>query len=376
MGNWLQCTPKTSLSQTDDRFRASSVRIPLSQPATRNRTLSPIAIRLLTSAADLERYDAWVQSHPEGTLWQSLEWKRCQEALGRTVRIYVDDEAGDIRVSALVVIDRTTGGLSTWEVPRGPLAVAGDELRVAGLIAAIKRDAVKDRCLSLYFSPLAPLETRHSQLATSSRRHVHPEATRIIDLRPTEEEILAQMKQKGRYNIRLTEKNGVAVKNSTDIDVFARLMDETAVRDGFRPSGVRSYRAFLQNAPGAFLLLAYSPEQNGKDNDALKPIAGLLGAIWSTTGIYYYGASSYEQRELMAPYALQWAAMRHCKAAGCLSYDLFGVAPEGQIEHPWAGVSEFKAKFGGTYVQYPPEQEIVLRPVMKALLQMKRRVLG
>ncbi len=335
-----------------------------------------MAIRQLTTGEELRRYEEWVSSHPQGTLWQSLGWKRSQEALGREVKVYADEEGGAIRASALVVIDRTTGGLSTWEVPRGPIWVSSVELRVSGLLEAILKDAKNDRCLSVFLSPIEPIP-RHSSLVTRhSRRHVHPEATRIIDLTTSEEEMLAGMKQKGRYNIRLAEKNGVRVKQSADVDAFARLMDETAVRDGFRPSGSKNYRGFLQNAPGAFLLLAYGPGNVGQGNDAPKPVAGLIGAIWGTQGIYYYGASSYQHRELMAPYALQWAAMRHCKAAGCTSYDLFGVAPEGRIEHPWAGVSEFKAKFGGTYVEYPPEQEIVLRPMAKRLLQMKRRILG
>jgi lipid II:glycine glycyltransferase (peptidoglycan interpeptide bridge formation enzyme) len=78
----------------------------------------------------------------------------------------------------------------------------------------------------------------------------------------------------------------------------------------------------------------------------------------------------------MAPYLLQWHAMQHCRAQGCTQYDLFGIAPEGSTNHPWAGVTDFKAKFGGTYVSYPPEQQIVLRPMMKKALEMKRRIVG
>ncbi len=102
-----------------------------------------------------------------------------------------------------------------------------------------------------------------------------------------------------------------------------------------------------------------------------------MGAVWGTQGIYYYGASSHEARALMAPYALQWQAMLRCRTAGCRSYDLFGIAPEGAgSRHPWGGVSDFKAKFGGTVITYPPEQQLVFRPVAHAALKMKRKILG
>src|SRR3989344_6677475 len=99
-------------------------------------------IRLLTSVEDLTAYDLRVKSHPQGQLWQSLEWKKYQEALGRDVRIYQDDQS-----SALVVIDRTAFGLSTWDVPRGPLGGNG-ETGTAKLLQQIVQDANKDKCMS------------------------------------------------------------------------------------------------------------------------------------------------------------------------------------------------------------------------------------
>ncbi len=107
---------------------------------------------------------------------------------------------------------------------------------------------------------------------------------------------------------------------------------------------------------------------------------------WNKLGIYYYGASSYEHRSLMAPYLLQWKAMEHCKELGCLTYDLLGVAPpenaaSSQLQaasspHPWAGITDFKEKFGGELIEYPHEQQIVLRPFALKALTLKRQLLG
>ena len=214
-----------------------------------------------------------------------------------------------------------------------------------------------------------------------------PEATRLLDLTRSEEDLLAQMKPKGRYNIRLAEKHGVRVELCNDVKSFSVLMNETMQRDGFRSSGGRTYRRFLELLPRSFLLLAYAPSghektasegrySRDKTEMSQTPVAGLLGVIWGAGGIYYYGASSHAQKELMAPYLLQWEAIKHCKAQGCSSYDLFGIAPPDQPDHPWSGVSDFKAKFGGTVVMYPPEQEITLRPLVKTLLSMKRKIMG
>src|SRR3989344_3594035 len=73
----------------------------------------PVDIRLLTSLEDLERYDRWVRAHPDGSLWQSVEWKAFQEALGREVWPYAAEKNGRIVATALVIIDKGRTG-STW----------------------------------------------------------------------------------------------------------------------------------------------------------------------------------------------------------------------------------------------------------------------
>ena len=365
-----------------------------------------MSVRLLMSNEDFEKYEGWVRIHPQGSLWQSLEWKKYQESLGREVRIYVEESPRTMdhgptndqcTASALVVIDRTSFGLSTWEIPRGPLIqwTTDNGQWTTEIIRHICHEARNDHCLAVYLSPPHPLSTVHclplvalakwGPLSTTSR-HVMPEATRLIDLSKSEEEILSQMHPKGRYNINLAKKHGILVKkyemsdkqniSQEALKTAYALIQETARRDGFTPLPRGYYEAFLHNLEGSFLLLA-------EEQSLSKPIAVLLGVIWKDTGIYYYGASSYEHRALMAPYVLQWEAMKYCKTKGCTTYDLFGITPPlpagrgvGGEGHPWSGVSSFKSKFGGTVVTYPPEQQIVIRPAMHQLLKWKRRILG
>ena len=400
-----------------------------------------IPIRLINGDdAALASYESWVHTHPDGSLWQSLAWKKYQEALGREVRIYVaekNQESNDknqdfrqIAASALVVIDKTAGGFSTWEIPRGPLwsgevtahytppsslrpaghlsplrwreesqvkstevtllhssgegdgmrTVTGNEQLIQHFLETIIADAKKERAVAVYFSPFVNSQFsitcpskpwRSGVNCQLSPRHVHAEATRIIDLAMSEQEILGQMHPKGRYNISLASRNGVTVRQGStkDVDSFYEMLKSTARRDGFQISQKSHYARFLTDLEGSFIQIA---EKAGK------PIAGLIGVIWNSVGIYYYGASSYGDRQLMAPYLLQWEAIRFCKSKGCTKYDLLGIEPAEKLQAKrlWAGISEFKRKFGGTVVNYPAEQMIVLRPWIYRALQMKRKLLG
>lgn len=322
-------------------------------------------IRLLTSAEDLAAYDQWVKSHPQGSLWQSVEWKRYQESLGREAKIY----SNDLKATALVVIDKTIGGLSTWDIAKGPLVTKEED--VEPLMHHIIADARQDRCMSLYFSPDSHFSVHdaHCSVRNSGRCEQSP-ATRIVDLSLSEEEILAQMHQKGRYNIRVAQKHGVTITRGTteNIDDFYGLLQSTSKRDVFSISPKSHYTCFLNNLADSYFLIAWH------DN---KAVAGLLGVRWNGTGYYYYGASDHDRRNLMAPYLLQWESMKICKEAGCHRYDLLGIAPVGSgPDHEWAGISSFKEKFGGTVISYPPEQEITLKPFVNRLLNVKRTLLG
>ena len=326
-----------------------------------------MSIRILTTPAELQSADAWVKTCPQGNVWQAGEWRSYQESLGKKVRMYACfSDNSTIEAIALVIIDTTTFGLSTWEIPRGPLVSPGASANE--LVTHILDDAKKEKCLALYLSPQSPVHANES--FAPSTKHVQPQATRVIDLTKSEEEILAGMHPKGRYNIMLAKKHGVTVTEGSgnDIDAFYALLEGTGGRDGFIISQKSHYARFLSDLRGSFLILA--KHEN-------RPIAGLLGVEWNGTAIYYYGASAYEHRSLMAPYLLQWEAMRRSKAHGCHTYDLLGISPDkAPPNDPWWGITDFKRKFGGTVVTYPAEQAIVLRPVMKAALEWKRKILG
>jgi len=155
--------------------------------------------------------------------------------------------------------------------------------------------------------------------------------------------LLARMKPKTRYNIRLAMRKGVQVRcgEQKDMPIWDSLYEQTTRRNRLRPHRKGSFDHLLsvsRHREGVKLLIA---EQEGR------PLAAMFLAVSGPQAYYLYGASSTEHRELMAPYALQWEAMQQARALGCDSYDLFGVAPRPDPDHPLYGLYVFKSGFGG-----------------------------
>ena len=164
-----------------------------------------------------------------------------------------------------------------------------------------------------------------------------PPFTAVIDLTKIEEEILAAMKQKGRYNIRLAEKKWVVVeqveKNTYNAKIYYDLMNLTTTRNNFAGNTLKYYEDFLENIKDSQLFFAYFEEQ--------VIAAGIFVYEWDTA-IYYYGASNNDYRKVMAPHLLQWKAIEHAKKRWYKIYDFLGTAGPDEENSSLAGVTKFK----------------------------------
>ncbi len=173
-----------------------------------------------------------------------------------------------------------------------------------------------------------------------------PPDTIIINLNREESQILAEMKPKTRYNTRLSFRRGVNVRHgkASDLDIWMKLYEQTARRNEIVYHDRRFFEALLvQRCHDATVHLLIAEKQS-------IPLAAMFLSISADRATYLYGASSDEGRSLMAHYALQWTAIKESKQHGCHSYDLFGVAPGPNPEHPLYGLYRFKAGFGGEMI--------------------------
>ena len=172
-----------------------------------------------------------------------------------------------------------------------------------------------------------------------------PSETLLIDLRPTTAKILAAMKPKGRYNIRLSQRYGVTTHFTTDaqaIPLFYNLFWETVKRQRFFGEPYSFFINLCQSLFAANMAeIGWATWQN-------EVLATSLMVYWGKRATYLYGGRSQAHAQVMASYGLHWAAMQRAKAKGCNVYDFYGYTRN--PNHSYAKFSQFKRQFGGTPV--------------------------
>ena len=201
---------------------------------------------------------------------------------------------------------------------------------------------------------------------------MQPREILVIDISKSEEDILAGMKQKTRYNIRLAEKKGVKIFASREekyIDQFCRLVKVTSVRDKIRSHPENYYRKMFEVIPGDILKI-YIAEYEGKT------IAVNLVLFFGKTATYMHGASDNEHRNVMAPYLLQWQSILDAKKIGCEKYDFGGVKTGNTGGRSWEGITKFKNGFAPNTdsIQFPGSYDIIMKPAKYSLYRTLRKI--
>jgi lipid II:glycine glycyltransferase (peptidoglycan interpeptide bridge formation enzyme) len=186
--------------------------------------------------------------------------------------------------------------------------------------------------------------------------NVSPHQTLALDLTKTLDQLLAQMHSKTRYNVHLAEKHGVevAVEDSVS-DAAGELLLETSRRAGIRAHATGYYKNLVEKLRGtAITAKVYCAYHGGE------LLAANVVLRYGDTSVYLFGGSSAHQRNVMAPYILQWRAIADAQAAGATAYDFWGV--ETDPTHPWAGFSRFKLGFGGEIETFAGTRDYVFSP--------------
>ena len=302
-----------------------------------------------------------------GVFLQSSEWERIHQQMGRKTW----------RVAGVLIVRHN--------LPRNVnyLYCARPEFKGIALEKFLKEArviAVKEKSLFLKIDPVEPIELKNMNVRSKESQPLQPRQTVVINLSPTEEELMAVMHEKTRYNIRLAERKGVEVAQvirreaKDDFEIFWKLLSETGVRQGFHLHERKHYE----------LLAAVRTQQTSnelffarmQDNHDMV-LAGAMINFYRDphTGItcatYLHGASSREHREYMAPYLLHWRIMQAAKARAVVAYDQWGID-----EKRWPGVTRFKNGFGGSRVEYPMSVHIIYRPVWSMIYRLMKKWRG
>jgi lipid II:glycine glycyltransferase (peptidoglycan interpeptide bridge formation enzyme) len=357
-----------------------------------------LAKRQVTSAAE---WDSLVLSLPNPHLLQSWLWGEIKALFGWRPERWVWEDAGGQAVAAAQVLERRLSGvlpLGVLYAPKGPLlGWEGDSIRDT-VLDDLESLARRRGIIQLKIDPDLPVgyglpgqedhrpnPTGKDVMAmltdrrwTASDENIQFANTMIVDLRHSEEELLADMKQKTRYNVRLAGRKGVDIRvgKLDDFDLLYQMYAETSLRDGFVIRGRRYYQEvwgrFIQAGQAQPLIAVVDGE----------PVAALIVYAFGPTAWYMYGMSRETHREKMPNYLLQWEAMRWAKTRGCLRYDLWGAPDEFDESDPMWGVYRFKDGFNARVMRsigpwdYAPNRLLywaytVLLP--RALSMMRRR---
>ena len=307
------------------------------------------------TAAEWER---WLVQFPDVHILQTANWGALKAAFGwEPVRIVIESpEHGPI--GAQILFRKLPFGLKMGYLAKGPVGVQElpfDSPAWADLWREVDAVCRQRHAVFLMVEPDI-WRTESAEQAPPppgfkpAGQSIQPLRTILVDLAGSEDQLLARMKQKTRYNIRLAQKRGVLVHPWNDLNAFFRLMTTTGDRDEF---GVHSqdyythaYELFQPHSQCELMVAVYEEQ----------PLAAIMVFIRGKRAWYFYGASADAHRELMPTYLLQWEAIRWARSQGCSQYDLWGVpdASEDTLEANFTdrsdqlwGVYRFKRGFGG-----------------------------
>lgn len=320
-------------------------------------------------------WNKMVSSLPAPHFLQTWEWAQVKEKYGwKPLPFIWRDNSGNVVATAMIlkrqILNRGFAArLSILYAPKGPLLNWSNEALRTRVLNDLQSFAKKQGAIFLKLDPDVVLgrgiPQSENDVHDNNGQAVGSELTRrgwgyssdqiqfqntvLVDLSATEDEMLARMKQKTRYNVRLAEKKGVTVRTGTlgDLPMLYKMYAETSVRDGFVIRGEEYYttvwRTFMQSeGPSTVPLIAEVDHE---------PVAAIFLFTFAGRAYYVHGMSREVHREKMPTYLLQWEALKLAKARGCSVYDLWGAPDEFNESDSMWGVYRFKEGLGGLVVR-------------------------
>lgn len=206
--------------------------------------------------------------------------------------------------------------------------------------------------------------TLHSSYIKPSHHPLFTKHTFIIDLSKTEDQLLASMHPKTRYNLKVAQKHNVVVKNDNSKEAFIeylRLIEETTTRQGFYAHSLSYHKKMWETlSPSIAQLWTASYQGN--------IVAAWILFLWNDTIYYPYGTSSREYRNIMAPNLLLWEIVKWGKKNNFKYFDLWGALGSNPDQNdPFYGFHRFKAGFNPELVTFIGSFDLVVHPILYKL---------
>jgi len=316
-----------------------------------------------------EEWEGFLLRCAEKTFLQSWNWGEFNIKMGEKIwRLGVFSEGRLLCVALVIKVSARRG--TFLFIPHGPVIlgqIAGqDKKEILQLILLqLSNIAVEEKASFIRVSPIL-LENDENKGVfedlgfMDAPMHASAyEATWKLDIYPSEDDLLKNMRKTTRYLIKKASENtDILVEKTSDekyIEVYKRLNKAVSKRQGFIPFSDNSikneFEIFKKDNGVIFLFGKYKGEV----------VAGAMIIFWSGIAFYHQAASLGRYAKFSIPYLLQWEAIREAKEKKCTTYDFWGFTdPKIFPKHPWAGPTLFKMGFGGYSEKYIKTQDFVI----------------
>lgn len=315
---------------------------------------------------DKNLWEDFLTECEEKTFLQSWNWGEFNKMMGDKIwriGIYINEQ---LIATAFFYKIKARRGTFIF-VPHGPVIIKHETYNIKQILKLfleeLKNIAEEEKC---DFIRIAPIWERTDENIKIFRElglkdapiHIHPEVTWELDITLSKEELLAKMRKTTRYLIRQAGKNP-EVKISSSIDIndineFNELNQKTVDRHHFAPFSLN----FIKNEFSAFASDSQISIFLGKYKEEL--VSSGIFVFWQEIAFYHHGASSLKYPKIPVSYLLLWEAIREAKRRDCRKFNFWGIVPESERNHPWAGLSLFKMGFGGYKKEYVKTQDFPL----------------
>lgn len=318
---------------------------------------------------------------PHPHILQTWEWGDLKSRYGwEPTRLIWRTESGQAVAAAQILQRRIASSFRIQYCPRGPILDWSDAELRSQVVESMKKFTIRSKAIFLKIDPEVVTEreipgseekipdrlgsevetTLQNSSFVPAKEQIQFRNTMQLDLQPTEEELLAGMKQKTRYNIRLASRKGVKVflGSQEDFELLFKMYAETSIRDKFTIRDGAYYHDVWEGFHHAGMAQHFVAAVDGS------PIAGLIVFRYRDTAWYLYGMSRDLHRDKMPNHLLQWEAIKWAKATGSSVYDFWGAPDEIDQTDPMWGVYRFKAGFGAGLIRTIGAWDFVARPAL------------
>lgn len=305
---------------------------------------------------------------------QTWEWGEFRRAQGQEVERWgMFNEAGDLEHTLQVtfhsipIFGGTAGYFPKGDAPTADMLGALRELgkRNSAVFIKIEPNTLTPSDASEPFS--AELDLLDQSGAKPGRALFTP-YTFVLDLTAPEDQLLANLKSKTRYNVKLAERKGVQIVEDTSeqgLEDYLTLLRETTERQGFYAHDEKYFRTQWESLKSSGMVRILKAMYEGK------AVTAWVLFFHNNVAYYPYGASSRENRDVMASNLLMWEAIKLAKNLGCTRFDMWGaIGPDPDPKHKWYGFHKFKEGYGASLMKGIASHDLIINPPIYSLVTM------